>query len=55
MMLTDLADVLRAAGLKVQEIAGWTTRGHGQMTDVEAIIGRVPDVLIPSDRLISVG
>jgi Negative regulator of beta-lactamase expression len=38
MMLTDLADVLRAAGLKVQEIAGWTTRGHGQMTDVEAII-----------------
>lgn len=37
MMLTDLADVLRAAGLKVQEVAGWRTRGHGQMTDVESI------------------
>jgi len=38
MMLTDLADVLRAAGLKVQEVAGWKTRGHGQMTSVETIV-----------------
>lgn len=37
MMLTDLADVLRAAGLNVQEVAGWKTRGHGQMQSVEAI------------------
>lgn len=38
MMLTDLADVLRAAGLKVQEVSGWRTRGHGTMVDVQAII-----------------
>lgn len=38
MMLTDLADVLRAAGLKVQEVDGWKTRGHGGMSDVEAIV-----------------
>lgn len=37
MMLTDLATVLRAAGLKVQEVPGWKTRGHGQMTSVETI------------------
>ncbi len=29
-MLTDLADVLRAAGLKVVEIPGWKTRGRPQ-------------------------
>lgn len=34
MMLTDLADVLRAAGLTVVEESGWRTRGHGAMTDV---------------------
>jgi hypothetical protein len=34
MMLTDLADVLRAAGLEVIEEPGWKTRGHGQMIDV---------------------
>lgn len=34
MMLTDLADVIRAAGLTVIETPGWRTRGHGQMTDV---------------------
>lgn len=38
MMLTNLADVLRAAGLKVEEVAGWKTRGHGQMTAVETIV-----------------
>jgi hypothetical protein len=38
MMLTELADVLRAAGLKVQEVAGWKTRGHGEMDDVRSII-----------------
>lgn len=38
MMLTDLASVLRAAGLKVEEVPGWKTRGHGQMTAVETIV-----------------
>jgi N-acetylmuramoyl-L-alanine amidase-like protein len=38
MMLTDLANVARAAGLKVVECAGWKTRGHGQMTDVHAVV-----------------
>lgn len=38
MMLTNLASVLRAGGLKVTEVAGWKTRGHGQMTAVEAIV-----------------
>lgn len=37
MMLTNLADVLRAAGLKVQEVPGWKTRGHGQMSTIEGI------------------
>lgn len=34
MMLTDLADVLRNAGLEVVEEPGWKQRGHGPMTDV---------------------
>jgi hypothetical protein len=34
MMLTDLATVLRAAGLKVVEVDGWKTRGHGGMVNV---------------------
>ena len=38
MMLTDLADVLRAAGLTVIEEPGWKTRGRGQMTAVRGII-----------------
>lgn len=38
MMLTDLATVLRAGGLKVQEVADWQTRGHGSMVAVDAII-----------------
>jgi hypothetical protein len=37
MMLTDLAAVLRAAGLDVVEQAGWKTRGHGPMTDVQGV------------------
>lgn len=37
-MLTNLAAVVRTSGLKVVEVAGWRTRGHGQMTSVEAII-----------------
>lgn len=38
MMLTNLADVVRTSGLKVVEVAGWRTRGHGPMTSVEAVI-----------------
>lgn len=37
MMLTNLADVLRAAGLRVEELPGWKTRGHGTMDKVESI------------------
>lgn len=37
MMLTDLADVLRRAGLRVIEEPGWKTRGHGPMTSVTSI------------------
>lgn len=38
MMLVDLADVLRAAGLVVIERPGWRTRGHGDMGEVLAIV-----------------
>jgi hypothetical protein len=31
MMLTGLADWLRNAGLRVEEIAGWQDRGHGEV------------------------
>jgi hypothetical protein len=36
-MLTNLADVARHAGLRVVEVDGWRTRGHGQMLDVRTI------------------
>ena len=38
MILTDLAGVLRGAGLPVVERPGWRTRGHGQMGDVRAVV-----------------
>lgn len=38
MLLTNLADVCRKTGLKVVEIPGWRTRGHGEFTDLQAII-----------------
>ena len=38
MYLTDLADVLRKAGLKVVEVDGWKTRGHGPMKRVTGIV-----------------
>ena len=31
MMLVELAEIARAAGLQVAEVDGWRTRGHGQM------------------------
>lgn len=37
-MLTNLADILRGAGLKVVEIPGWKTRGHGQMSGVRGVL-----------------
>lgn len=37
MLLTDLADACRKSGLKVVEVDGWRTRGHGQMTAVVTI------------------
>lgn len=37
MMLTALADVARAAGLKVVEVDGWKTRGHGPQVGVQTI------------------
>lgn len=38
MILTDLADAVRASGLPVVEEPGWRTRSHGPMVDVLAII-----------------
>ena len=36
--LTWLPEVLRAAGLKVQETDGWQTRGHGDMGTVQGVL-----------------
>lgn len=38
MMLTDLADACRKSGLKVVEVDGWQTRGHGQFLGVNSIV-----------------
>lgn len=38
MMLTDLADACRKSGLNVVEVAGWRTRGHGQLAAVRTIV-----------------
>ncbi|MDA3643771.1 N-acetylmuramoyl-L-alanine amidase [Saccharopolyspora indica] len=38
MMLTNLADILRGAGLRVIEQPGWKTRGHGPMGKVEGVL-----------------
>lgn len=38
MLLTDLANACRKSGLDVVEVAGWRTRGHGEMTAVETIV-----------------
>jgi len=38
LMLRDLADILRDAGLTVIEVDGWKTRGHGGMTSVKGIL-----------------
>lgn len=40
MMLTDLADVLRAADLKVVEVSGWKTRGYlgQQMSGAKSVL-----------------
>jgi hypothetical protein len=37
MMLTQLADVARKAGLTVVEVPGWRTRGHGEQVAVRTI------------------
>lgn len=37
-MLTNLAGILRGAGLKVVEVPGWKTRGHGQMAGVRGVL-----------------
>jgi len=37
-MLTDLADILRGAGLTVKEVDGWKTRGHGVMASAKGIL-----------------
>lgn len=38
MMLTDLADVGRGAGLAVVESAGWQARGHGEMQGARCVV-----------------
>jgi hypothetical protein len=59
MMLTDLAAVARAAGLRVVEVAGWRTRGHGQMAGVKTIVchhtAGGPDGAMPSLQLLIEG
>lgn len=35
--LTNLADIARKAGLDVEEVPGWRTRGHGVMGEVQTI------------------
>jgi hypothetical protein len=37
-MLTNLADILRNAGLTAVEVEGWKTRGHSQMNPVKSIL-----------------
>jgi N-acetyl-anhydromuramyl-L-alanine amidase AmpD len=37
-MLTELADVVRSAGLTVAEVPGWEARGHGPQASVDAIV-----------------
>lgn len=37
-MLTNLASVLRSAGLAVVEVSGWQTLGHGEMSGVRGIM-----------------
>lgn len=36
--LTWLPDVLKAAGLKVQEVPGWQARGHGDVRDIRGVM-----------------
>ena len=36
--LTDLADACRKSGLKVVEVDGWKTRGHGPMASVSSVM-----------------
>ena len=38
MYATGLAKVLRSAGLRVVEVPGWETRGHGHLTAVRTIV-----------------
>jgi hypothetical protein len=38
LMVTNLADILRSAGLNVTEVDGWKTRAHGPLTIIRSII-----------------
>lgn len=38
MLLTDLADACRKSGLKVVEVSGWQSRGHGSLYGVRTIV-----------------
>ena len=38
LMVTNLADILRAAGLNVTEVDGWKTRAHGPLTEIRGIV-----------------
>ena len=38
LMVINLADILRTAGLNVTEVDGWKTRAHGPLTAVRSII-----------------
>lgn len=38
LMVTNLAQILRDAGLNVTEVDGWKTRAHGPLTEIRSII-----------------
>src|SRR5690606_29788027 len=59
MLLLDLADACRGSGLRVVEVDGWQSRGHGQMSGVRTIVchhtagpptGEVPSLNFIRDR-----
>lgn len=62
MMLDDLADACRSAGLDTIEVAGWAERGHGEMAGVATIVchhtagpatGEAPSLNYIRDRALS--
>lgn len=56
--LTDLATACRKSGLRVVEVAGWQTRGHGGMTAARGVVCHwtaTPDTTYPLESYPSMG